>query len=81
MANKITLKNAMVYDFMRKHSGTITDGAVKSIFEANKDEIAKQFGITTYQTFNFHVRKCLDWESKTGNRVNVIRMDNEGVVS
>lgn len=79
MAGKLTLKNIMVYDFMRSKSEDMDDARVKSIFEAHKTEIAKRFSINTYQTFNFHVRKCLDWEHKTGNKVKVIRMDNKGV--
>lgn len=79
MAGKLTLKNIMVYDYMRRHSESVDDARVKSIFNAHKEDIAKRFNITTYQAFNFHVRKALDWEASTGNKVNVIRMDNKGV--
>lgn len=76
---KLTLKNAMVYDFMRNHLDDDMHD-VKAVFEANKTEIARRFAITTYQTFNMHVRKCRDWENQTESKVNVIRMDNEGVL-
>lgn len=81
MSKKLTLKNIMVYDYMRRHldSSDVEDSSVKSVFRANQEDIAKRFSITTYQAFNFHVRKCLDWENSTGNKVNVIRMDNKGV--
>lgn len=78
--DKITLKNIMVYDFMRNHyTADEMSTNVKSIFNANKDEISKRFGIKTYATFNFHIRKVLNWEAKAGNNLSVIRMDNREV--
>ena len=75
----LTIKNAMVYDYMRKKIDTVPQTSVKAVYLANKDEIAREFGINGYQQFNFHIRKCLDWETSTGKKVNVIRMDNEEV--
>lgn len=77
-ASEPTLKNAMVYDFMRTHLDDDMHD-VKTVFMANQTEIARRFNITTYATFNMHVRKCREWENQTGNKVNVIRMDNKGV--
>lgn len=77
--SKLTLKNQLVYDFFRKHlDEDMSD--VKSVFQNNSDELARRYGITTYATFNMHVRKCREWESETGNKVTVIRLDNRGVV-
>ena len=81
MAKKLTLKNIMVYDFMRGCISTEhTNLSVKEIHRLNKDEIRKRFAITTYQAFNFHVRKVIDWRAETGSDINVIRMDNKGVL-
>lgn len=76
--SKLTLKNQLVYDFFRKHLDDDMHD-VKTVFTANKTELARRYGITTYQTFNMHVRKCREWEAKTGNKVTVIRLDNKGV--
>lgn len=81
MATKITLKNAMVYDFMRRNIRTVETASVKAVYKKHSAEIAKQFGINNYAGFNFHVRKCLNWETATGNKIDVIRMDNEGVAN
>jgi len=78
MAVKLTLKNQLVYDFFRKHLDEDMHD-VKTVFMANRTELARRYGITTYATFNMHVRKCRNWESETGNKVTVIRMDNRGV--
>lgn len=76
--SKLTLKNQLVYDFFRKH---VTDETpdVKAVFNATKTELARRFSITTYATFNMHVRKCREWENETGNKVTVIRLDNREV--
>ncbi len=79
MTGNPTIKNAMVYDFMRKHIGNVTPTNVKAVFENYRTEIREQFGITTYSSFNDHVRRCREWERRTGNKVEVIRMDNKGV--
>ncbi len=80
MATKLTLKNIMVYDYMRRHYDSDQMATnVKAIYHANKDEIKKLFGIGNYQGFNFHVRKVINWETSTGNKVKVVRMDNEGI--
>ena len=79
MATKLTLKNQLVYDFFRKH---VTDSTpdVKAVFNSTSSELSRRFGITTYATFNMHVRKCREWEAETGNKVTVIRLDNRGVI-
>ena len=76
---KVTLKNLLVYQFMM--SKVIKGGVnpnVKEIYRQHKQAIADQFGIGGYQTFNFHVRKVMDWQA-AGNKVEYIRMDNGGV--
>ena len=55
---KLTLKNIMVFDYVRR-SGSSN---VKQIFEKNKAEIEKLFGIKTYQSFNRHVAKVIEFE-------------------
>lgn len=77
MATKLTLKNIMVYDYLRRvRNGDQSASTVKAVYTANKDEIKKLFGIGNYQGFNFHVRKVIDWETSTGNKVKTIRLDN-----
>lgn len=76
---KPTLKNIMVYDFMRRKAEGTSNSSVKAIYNAHADEIAQRFGINGYQTFNWHVRRVLDWQASTGKEVEVVRMDNEGV--
>lgn len=55
---KLTLKNIMVFDYVRR-SGSSN---VKQIFDKNKAEIEKLFGIKTYQSFNRHVAKVIEFE-------------------
>lgn len=76
----LTIKNAMVYDYFRKKIDASASKTVKAVYLANKDEIAREFGINGYQQFNFHVRKAMDWETSTGNKVNVISMNNKEVL-
>lgn len=78
-ATKITLKNAMVYEFLRSKIRRDQTASVKSIYNSHKSEIAKQFGINNYQGFNFHVRKCLNWETSTGNNITVHTLNNKEV--
>lgn len=59
--NKVTLKNIMVYDYLRRVAGSET--SVKKIYTTNKAEITKLFGISTYASFNFHIRKVINFES------------------
>lgn len=77
--SKFTVKNAQVYQFFKEHLDDDMS-TVKVVFMANKTELARRFGITTYATFNMHVRKCREWEAETGNTIEVIRMDNKEVV-
>jgi hypothetical protein len=79
MSSKLTLKNQLVYDFFRKHLDDDM-GDVKTVFMANKTELARRYSINTYATFNMHVRKCREWEAETGNKVTVIRLDNREVI-
>lgn len=79
--SKLTVKNSMVYEFLRRHlDNDDTATNVKAVYDANKDEIARRFGISTYATFNMHVRKCREWEVETGNKIEVIRLDNKEVL-
>jgi len=75
---KPTLKNIMVYDFMRKKAEGLSNPSVKAVYTANKDEIAQRFEINGYQTFNWHVRRVLDWQNKTGDKVEVIGLNQDG---
>lgn len=76
--SKLTVKNAQVYQFFKGHLDDDMN-SVKEVFMANQSELARRFNITTYATFNMHVRKCRDWEAK-GNTINYIRMDNKEFV-
>jgi len=75
---KPTLKNIMVYDFMRRHAENADTANVKAIYNAHKDEIAQRFGIGGYQTFNWHVRRVIDWKMQTGNDVEVHGLNQDG---
>lgn len=72
MAGKLTLKNTMVYDFMRRSiPSNHLNISVKDVYRKNQAEIAEKFNINTYATFNMHVRKCMEWERATGKKVSV----------
>ncbi len=76
---KTTVKNAQVYQYFKEHLDADEMATnVKSVYYANKDDIARRFSIATYATFNMHVRKCREYEAQ-GNTINYIRMDNKGV--
>lgn len=75
---KPTLKNIMVYDFMRKKAEAYGNNNVKAIYNANSVEIAQRFGINGYQTFNWHVRRVIDWKMQTGNDAEVIGLNPDG---
>lgn len=78
--SKLTLKNCLVYDYFRNHiPANHLNISVKNVFQKHEAEIGDEFGINNYATFNMHVRKCLDWEQKNGRKIEVIRLDNEGV--
>lgn len=79
MATKLTLKNQLVYDYFRKHLHD-EQADVKGVFTANKVEINRRFSINTYATFNQHIKRCRDWEAETGKQVEVINLNNKGVV-
>lgn len=73
---KVTLKNLMVYDYLQHIRGDET--SVKKIYTKHKDEIAKRFSINTYASFNFHIRKVLDFETTNKYKLDNIRgeLDN-----
>ena len=58
MAEKLTLKNIMVFDYVRRKGG----GNVKKIFTENQAEIKKLFNIKTYNSFNRHITKVIKFE-------------------
>ena len=74
-----TLKNAMVYDFLRTNLGK--HDTVKGVYLSNREEISREFGINTYQTFAMHVRRSRQWERSTGNKITVVRDDERGIQS
>ena len=68
----------MVYDFMRRQAEADGTTNVKAIYNAHADEIGKRFAINGYQTFNWHIRRVIDWKGQTGNDVEVIGLNQDG---
>lgn len=77
MATKITLKNALVYKFLKDHyDADQMAGNVKAIYHANKAEIDRRFKISTYASFNFHIRRAMNFEAQ-GNTIESVLNNKE----
>jgi hypothetical protein len=73
-SDKLTLKNIMVFDYLRrKLEAKGGNSSVKAVFVENKDEIKALFQISTYNSFNRHCTKVMAWEAVNGLSVGVLK--------
>lgn len=60
-------RNQAIYNFFIQKMGKPWHGAALAVYTEHKQEIARLFNIHTYQSFNYHLKRYKDAESRGQN--------------